>query len=109
MPYAKNTLLGSISLNIFFLLSIESLFENKNPACSNLVRRSDRTSFASIFRIDFDSNSNQSDIAERGSGIGLVLCKEMVEKNKGEIWVKSQKGRGVESSTEDSFIPFGDD
>ena len=26
---------------------------------------------------------------EKGSGLGLILCKEMVEKNKGEIWFES--------------------
>lgn len=32
---------------------------------------------------------------EKGSGIGLVLCKEFVEKNSGKIWLESELGIGT--------------
>ena len=47
-----------------------------------------------LFRIDIDTksigNSN-----EKGTGLGLVLCKEFIEKSGGEITVTSIFGEGT--------------
>lgn len=46
-----------------------------------------------IFRID-TKHSTQGTAKEKGTGLGLILCKEFVEKNGGEITVKSKEGKG---------------
>ena len=40
------------------------------------------------------SISNKGTANEEGTGLGLLLCKEFVEMNKGEIWATSIKGKG---------------
>jgi signal transduction histidine kinase len=46
-----------------------------------------------IFSIDTTVITNGTD-HERGSGLGLVLCKEFIEKNGGKIWAESEVGKG---------------
>jgi signal transduction histidine kinase/ligand-binding sensor domain-containing protein len=46
-----------------------------------------------LFRID-TSVSTQGTANESGTGLGLILCKEFIEKHHGRIWVKSETDRG---------------
>jgi two-component system sensor histidine kinase/response regulator len=39
-------------------------------------------------------NTALGEAAEKGTTSGLLLCKEYVNKHGGEIWVKSDRGKG---------------
>ena len=41
-----------------------------------------------------DCNTTFGTSGEKGTGLGLMICKELIEKNNGRIWVKSSVGKG---------------
>lgn len=45
-----------------------------------------------IFELD---NTSSGTRGEKGNGLGLILCKEFIEKNQGEIWVESKENVGT--------------
>jgi signal transduction histidine kinase len=47
-----------------------------------------------IFRIDAKYKSPGT-MGEKGTGLGLILCKDFVEINNGLIWCESQEGSGT--------------
>ncbi len=47
-----------------------------------------------LFKIDSISSSPGTD-GETGTGLGLVLCKEYIERNGGKIWIDSELGKGT--------------
>jgi signal transduction histidine kinase/Flp pilus assembly protein TadD len=46
-----------------------------------------------LFRLDGNFTTMGTN-DETGSGLGLILCKEFVKKNGGEIWVESEENKG---------------
>ena len=46
-----------------------------------------------LFRLD-EMNSTPGTLGEEGTGLGLILCRDLVQKMNGEILVKSQPGQG---------------
>ncbi len=48
---------------------------------------------ANLFRLDVQVNRSGTE-GEPSTGLGLLLCKEFVEKHGGNIWLKSEEGKG---------------
>jgi PAS domain S-box-containing protein len=46
-----------------------------------------------LFHID-EQTSRDGTANEKGTGLGLILCKEFIEKNNGVLWVESEEGKG---------------
>lgn len=52
-----------------------------------------KESIEKLFRIQ-DSHSTKGTMKETGTGLGLLLCKEFIEKHDGKLWVESEPGKG---------------
>jgi signal transduction histidine kinase len=50
-----------------------------------------------LFRID-QNISTKGTQNEMGTGLGLILCKEFIEKHNGRIWAESEFGNGSKFS-----------
>ena len=68
--------------NIRFIVADNGIGINKNK-------------MENLFRID-KNESTTGTANEEGTGLGLLLCKEMIEMHMGKIWVKSEINKGSE-------------
>jgi PAS domain S-box-containing protein len=73
-----------------------------NPISENTVEISikdtgigmNKEMIENLFRLDGNSNRKGTD-GEPSTGLGLIICKEFIEKHKGKIWVESEEGKGT--------------
>ncbi len=82
---------GEISINA----SIETGFAKIKVTDSGIGMN--KETMAGLFKID-SKKSTLGTNKEEGTGLGLLLVKEFVEKNGGQIFVKSEVGKGSEFS-----------
>ena len=80
---------------------IQITVEKKNPeliiAVEDFGVGIKKQALEKLFRIDqtFSTMGTQNEV---GTGLGLILCKEFVEKHGGRIWVESEAGKGSKFS-----------
>jgi len=78
-----------------------SIFVSAKPGPDNLVEISVKDTgigmnqhmIDNLFRLDVNANRKGTD-GEASTGLGLVISKDFVEKNGGQLWVESEEGIG---------------
>lgn len=106
MAYADENMVATVLRN---LISNAIKFSNPYDQITVFVREEDdfvvtsvkdngigipKESITKLFKID-ENFTTDGTMNEKGTGLGLILCKEFVEKNKGTIWVNSEPGNGT--------------
>jgi signal transduction histidine kinase len=75
-------IISSVEKDDFIEVSIQDTGVGINPEITSKL-----FSFAKQYTTD-------GTVGEKGTGLGLPLCKEFVERNGGKIWVESELGKG---------------
>jgi signal transduction histidine kinase len=76
-------------------VEVKAMIYNKNVEISVSDNGTGMTkdTLAKLFRIDANLSTRGTE-NEKGTGLGLFLCKEFIEKHGGKIWVESELGKG---------------
>ena len=80
---------GSVTVSSYFTENNTSVVVVKDTGIGM-----NSTMTANLFRLNVN-NSRPGTEGEQSTGLGLLLCKEFVEKHGGEIWVESVEGSGT--------------
>jgi signal transduction histidine kinase len=76
-------------------VEVKAMICNKNVEISVSDNGTGMTkdTMAKLFRIDANLSTRGTE-NEKGTGLGLFLCKEFIEKHGGKIWVESELDKG---------------
>jgi two-component system, cell cycle sensor histidine kinase PleC len=104
--YADNNMINSVLMN---LISNAVKFTPRNGTITIIANKTSNkmiqisvsdtgvgirnTVIKSLFKLGERTNTEGTE-GEQSTGLGLLLCKEFVEKNGGKIWVESKEGKG---------------
>lgn len=94
----RNLLTNSIKFSFpgeKVVVSVESFEENYRICIKDYGIGIEKENLEKLFRIDSKYSSYGTN-QEKGSGLGLIISKEFIERNKGKIWVNSEFGKGSE-------------
>jgi len=78
--------------NVVKIIAVKNTEEIVITVCDNGIGMS-QEELDSLFRIDVH-HTTLGTVGEEGTGVGLILCKELVDNNGGKIWAESEIGKG---------------
>ena len=104
--FADENMLGSILRNLSsnavkFTLNGGKVAINAKPIPDDLVEifvkdtgiGMNQEMMGNLFQLDIDTSRTGTN-KEPSTGLGLIICKEFVEKHGGKIWIESEEGKG---------------
>jgi signal transduction histidine kinase len=97
-----NTIIQNITANSIKFTNPQGIIELKSEVKNNKIFFSikdngvgiKKENLQNLFKLDNSKNSRGTE-NESGTGLGLIICKEFIEKMKEEIWVESTEGVGT--------------
>ena len=103
--YADKDMVGSVLRN---LISNAIKFSNQNGSIQICAQEAEKELIVSVIDSGIGMPQENTDkifeneinfstpgtCNERGTGLGLILCKEFIESHGGRIWVETQEGKG---------------